>query len=93
MKAISRVTFSLFCCSVPSITVSPNGQYFCGQSMDNSIVTYQVDGVKQMRKKTFRGHNNSGYACQVGFSSNGKYIVSGDGQGKLNFWDWKSGKV
>ena len=46
-----------------------------------------------MKKKTFRGHTNSGYACQIGFSPNGKFIMSGDGHGKLHVWDWKTTKV
>lgn len=80
--------------SVPSITVHPSGNYFVGQSMDNTLVTYTCgDKVAQMKKKTFRGHNNSGYACQVGFSPNGQFVASGDGQGKLHFWDWKTTKV
>lgn len=45
-----------------------------------------------MRKKTFVGHNNSGYACQIGFSPNGKFVMSGDGHGQLHFWDWKTTK-
>jgi hypothetical protein len=27
--------------SVPSVTLHPSGEYFVGQSMDNSLVTYQ----------------------------------------------------
>ena len=45
-----------------------------------------------MRKKIFTGHNNSGYACQIGFSPNGKFITSGDGLGMIHFWDWKTTK-
>ena len=29
----------------------------------------------------------------LGFSPNGKFIMSGDGHGKLHFWDWKTTKV
>lgn len=79
--------------SIPSITVHPSGDYFAGQSMDNTIVVYACgEKVKQLKKKTFKGHNNSGYACQIGFSPNGQFLMSGDGQGKLHVWDWKSGK-
>jgi hypothetical protein len=80
---------------MPSVTLHPSGEYFCGQSMDNTIATYSCshDKVRAFRKKTFRGHNNSGYACQVAFSPDGHYVASGDGQGKLTFWDWKTGKV
>ena len=46
-----------------------------------------------MRKKTFAGHVIAGYACQPNFSPNGKFLMSGDGEGRLWFWDWKNGKV
>lgn len=79
--------------STPSVTIHPSGDSFAAQSMNNTIVTYFCgDKVKQNKKKTFRGHLNSGYACQIGFSPNGKYMMSGDGKGKLHVWDWKSMK-
>ena len=54
--------------------------------MDNSIIVYQTSGEKMkcMKKKVFKGHNNAGYACQVGFSPNGQFISSGDGFGYVN---------
>lgn len=79
--------------SVPAITIHPSGDYLAGQSMDNTIVVYACgDSVKQIKKKTFTGHNNAGYACRIGFSPNGKLLISGDGHGKLHVWDWKSTK-
>lgn len=80
--------------SVPAVTLHPSGDYFAGQSLDNTIVTYGVRAkYRQNRKKTFQGHVNAGYACQIGFSPNGRFIMSGDGEGKLWFWDWKSTKL
>lgn len=35
----------------------------------------------------------AGYACQVNCSHDGKYVISGDGEGKLFVWDWKSTKI
>jgi pre-mRNA-processing factor 17 len=29
----------------------------------------------------------------VGFSPDGRFVLSGDGEGKLWFWDWKSHRV
>jgi pre-mRNA-processing factor 17 len=49
--------------------------------------------VKQNKKKIFSGHNNAGYACQLGFSPDSKYLFSGDAMGKLYFWDWQSSRV
>lgn len=43
------------------------------------IVTYLTkDRFKQNRKKTFKGHNTAGYACQVNFSPDAKYVLSGE---------------
>lgn len=78
---------------IPSVTVHPSGSFFAGQSMDNKIVVYGCgEKVRPMPKKTFTGHNNTGYACQIGFSPNGKFLVSGDGLGQVHFWDWKTTK-
>eukprot|EP00605_Chrysophyceae_sp_TOSAG23-4_P002198 GSChrysophyteH1.ASY1.ANO1.2428.1 assembled CDS len=78
--------------SVPTCTLHPSANYLACQSMDNSIVVYSCIGekVKALKKKSFRGHNNSGYACQIGISSNGSYISSGDGFGAVHIWDWKT---
>jgi hypothetical protein len=52
--------------SIPSVAVHPNGKWLCGQSLDNQIVTYSaLDKFRQNRKKVFKGHSSSGYACQV----------------------------
>jgi len=45
------------------------------------------------KKKVFKGHLVSGYACQTGFSADGKYVISGDGDGKLWVWEWKSCRI
>lgn len=79
---------------VSSVTLHPSGQFFAGQSMDNKIVVYTAgEKVKPLKKKIFSGHNNSGYANQIAFSPNGKFLVSGDGHGQMHFWDWKTTKA
>lgn len=80
--------------SIPSVTLHPSHEYFVGQSMDNSIVTYTCgERVRQLKKKTFRGHSNAGYGCKIDFSPNGEFMVSGDASGKVFFWDWQSMKI
>uniref|UniRef100_A0A061R092 Pre-mRNA-processing factor 17 n=1 Tax=Tetraselmis sp. GSL018 TaxID=582737 RepID=A0A061R092_9CHLO len=80
--------------SVPSVAVSPNKNWFIGQSLDNQIVTYSTkEKFRQNRKKVFKGHTVAGYACQVNFSPDSKYVLSGDAEGKCYFWDWKSTKL
>eukprot|EP00742_Colponemidia_sp_Colp-10_P006358 GILJ01006815.1.p1 GENE.GILJ01006815.1~~GILJ01006815.1.p1 ORF type:complete len:573 (+),score=89.69 GILJ01006815.1:55-1719(+) len=79
--------------SIPSVAVHPGGKYLAGQSLDNQIVVYEAQGrFRQNRRKRFTGHINSGYACQVNFSPDGQFVMSGDAEGKLWFWDWKSCK-
>lgn len=61
--------------------------------MDNQILIYSTDNFRQNRKKRFAGHSVAGYAAQIGFSPDGKWISSGDSGGYLIFWDWKTGKI
>ncbi|RLN52101.1 hypothetical protein BBJ29_001623 [Phytophthora kernoviae] len=80
--------------SMPAVTLHPSGGFFAGQSLNNQIDVYSArDKFKINRKKVFKGHANAGYACQIGFSPNGQYVMSGDGEGRLVFWDWKSTKL
>lgn len=76
--------------SMPSVAVHPNSQWLACQSMDNQIVIYSCkERFRLNSKKRFAGHSNAGYACQVNFSPDGHYVLSGDGDGKLFIWDWK----
>ncbi|XP_077976899.1 pre-mRNA-processing factor 17-like [Glandiceps talaboti] len=80
--------------SMPSVTLSPNGKWLGCQSMDNQIVIFSAQNrFKLNRKKIFKGHMVAGYACQMDFSPDMNYVVSGDADGKLNIWDWKSTKL
>uniref|UniRef100_A0A383WPQ6 Pre-mRNA-processing factor 17 n=1 Tax=Tetradesmus obliquus TaxID=3088 RepID=A0A383WPQ6_TETOB len=75
--------------SMPAVTPNPAGTAIICQSLDNQIVTYMTkDRFKQNRKKTFKGHNTAGYACQVNFSPDSKYVMSGDFEGRAFFWEW-----
>uniref|UniRef100_A0A0W0F5T5 Pre-mRNA-processing factor 17 n=1 Tax=Moniliophthora roreri TaxID=221103 RepID=A0A0W0F5T5_MONRR len=79
--------------SMPAVTLHPSKRYFAAQSLDNQILIYSTDNFRQNRKKRFAGHSVAGYACQVGFSPDGKWISSGDGEGNVVFWDWKTGRI
>eukprot|EP00128_Syssomonas_multiformis_P010503 Colp12_sorted_trinity150504_noHs@848 len=77
--------------AISTVSLHPNGNWFAGQSNDNQIVVYSTkDRFRQNHKKTFKGHNVASYACGIGFSPDGSYICSGDSDGYLNIWDWKS---
>ena len=32
-------------------------------------------------------------SLQVNFSTDGRYVMSGDGEGRCFFWDWKTTKI
>jgi len=79
--------------SVPSVVVNPQKKYLIGQSMDNKIISYEAFGrFKFLGKKQFKGHLNAGYAITPGFSADGHWVMSGDVDGKIWFWDWQKMK-
>ncbi|GBN30253.1 Pre-mRNA-processing factor 17, partial [Araneus ventricosus] len=80
--------------SMPAVTLSPNGKWLACQSMDNKIMVFSaLNRFKLNRKKTFTGHMVAGYACSLDFSPDMSYIVSGDADGKVYIWDWKTTKL
>lgn len=80
--------------SMPAVRLSPNKKWLACQSMDNKIALFSaLDRYKYNRKKTFTGHMVAGYACGLDFSPDMSYLVSGDADGKVYVWDWKTTKL
>ncbi|KAJ3003651.1 UNVERIFIED_CONTAM: hypothetical protein HDU68_005576, partial [Siphonaria sp. JEL0065] len=80
--------------SMPAVTIHPSQKWLACQSLDNQILIYAAsDRFKLQRKKIFKGHLIAGYACKPGFSPDGRFIMSGDSEGRVWFWDWKTCKV
>lgn len=76
--------------SMPVITMHPSERFMICQSLDNRIVVYQAgDRYSLQRKKKMEGHSVAGYACDIAISPDGRFVCSGDGNGKLFFWDFK----
>lgn len=79
--------------SMPSVVLHPDGNNFLCQSLDNQIVAYNTrDKFRLNKKKRFVGHEIAGYACRVDISPDGHWVMSGDSEGKLWFWDWNTCK-
>ncbi|GMH49402.1 hypothetical protein TL16_g00507, partial [Triparma laevis f. inornata] len=79
--------------SMPAVTAHPKADFMVLQSLDNEIKVYgSTDRFQFQRKKNFKGHQVAGFACEMAFSPSGKFLVSGDGNGKLYFWDWNTTK-
>jgi pre-mRNA-processing factor 17 len=80
--------------AIAATSATPGGKWWLAQSMENQIHTYSaLDKVRRNPKKTFKGHLVAGYACQPNMSPDGRYVISGDGEGKLFVWDWKTTKI
>lgn len=79
--------------SIPTAAVHPNGNHWAGQSLDDKILIYDCRGnFKPNKKKQFSGHKSQGFSCGITFSPDGQFIASGDAEGKLWFWSWKTCK-
>lgn len=63
----------------------PSGRRACPLQ----VITYaSKEKFKLMKNKNFKGHNTAGYACQVNFSPDRRYVMSGDSEGRCFFWEW-----
>ena len=80
--------------SMPAVAKTPNDKWMVCQNLDNQLTVYSAqDRFKLNRKKCFKGHVVAGYACQPGVSPDGNYVMSGDCDGRLWFWDWKCARL
>jgi len=80
--------------SMPSVANHPKGKYFAAQSLDNQILIYGSSGRFSLnKKKRFSGHITAGYACQVNFSPDAAYVVSGSSGGQVFIWDWRTSRI
>merc|ERR1711976_375325 len=80
--------------SMPTVAKSPNEKWLAAQSLDNKICIFTCgEKFKPYKKKEFKGHMVAGYACGLDFSPEMSYIISGDGDGKVCIWDWKTTRM
>lgn len=81
--------------AVTATDIHPNDKYFVGQASDNRIMCYDVKGgtIRLNKKKKFAGHMSAGHSISVKISPDGQFVASGDQEGRVFFWDWKSTRV
>ncbi|SCW02289.1 LAFE_0F03158g1_1 [Lachancea fermentati] len=80
--------------AMPYLDIHPENSYFAAQSMDNTIYTFSMKPkYKRHPKKSFSGHKCAGYGVGIAFSPDGQFISSGDTQGRVFIWDWKSTRI
>ena len=75
------------------LTYTTGGAIRDVESGSSSTSSSGADDRFRLYKKRFAGHITAGYGCQVSFSPDGQYVLSGDSMGKLWFWNWKTGKI
>jgi pre-mRNA-processing factor 17 len=78
--------------SMPFVAHHPTEPFLAFQSLTNQIQIYSLHDLLTPRNKRFIGHSTSGYACQVSFSPDGRFICSGDGRGQVVVWNWQNGQ-
>jgi pre-mRNA-processing factor 17 len=82
------------CHSMPSSALHPSGKFVATQNLNNTIQVFETFGkYKHRKKKVYSGHLCAGYSIQINFSNDGKFIMSGDSEGKVYIWDFKSTKL
>lgn len=80
--------------SMPVLEVHPSNKYFCAQSMNNTICTFDMKPkYKRVSPKTFSGQKSVGYSIGFDFSPDGHYVCSGDTRSKIVLWDWKTTRL
>ena len=61
--------------SMPAVTKSPNEKWLAAQSLDNKICIFTCgEKFRPHKKKEFKGHMVAGYACQMSFSPEMRYV-------------------
>lgn len=61
-----------------------------GLSLTLYVYIHTLTHSTNHNQQVFRGHTNAGYACQLAFSPNSRFLASGDGEGRVHFWDWRT---
>ena len=81
--------------AVTATDLHPEGKYFIGQASDNRVMCYDVKGgtIRLNKKKKFTGHISAGHSIACKVSPDGQFVASGDQDGRVFFWDWKSARV
>ncbi|CAI8020491.1 Pre-mRNA-processing factor 17, partial [Geodia barretti] len=65
--------------------VSVSGQHNTGVRSPQQLQTQQ--------KEELQGAMVAGYACSADFSPEGSLVVSGDADGKLTVWEWRTTRI
>ncbi|PKY26498.1 WD40 repeat-like protein [Rhizophagus irregularis] len=93
LTAISNQIYQeAFSCT--ALRIHPFNNYFIAQSNANYIAIFGMNKPWKLdKRKRFEGHLVNGYPIRCNFSPESDYIVSGDSNGGIYFYEWSSSKV
>ena len=88
IKNIFEEELDVIQCSV----LHPNNNYIAAQTNKNKIEIFDIKNNNMIwyKQKYFMGHYNNGFNIKLDFTPNGKYLLSGDQNGKVYIWEWKN---
>ncbi|KAH8605639.1 WD domain [Trypanosoma vivax] len=82
--------------AITHVAHHPTEDMLVAQSLNNQALVFADGGggqVKLLRHRVFSGHTISGTRCQLAFSPDGRFLSSGDINGKLFIWSWSTGEL
>lgn len=76
---------------ISALVAHPRDPYVCGQMQTGEIVVFKTSPTFSCyQNRSFVGHNAQSFPCRMTISPDGSFIASGDSEGKLFIWEWKS---
>ena len=81
--------------AITAAAMHPSGLYYAGQANNNIIQIFDLKAgtFRKNAKRKFIGHKSASYAIGLSFSPDGQFLASGDAEGRVFFYDWKSQKT
>lgn len=72
----------------------PTEPFLAYQALQSpSLSIFSLQDYITARPRQFGGHKTLGFGCQVCFSPDGRFLCSGDGNGQVVIWNWKTGQI
>ncbi|OHS96188.1 pre-mRNA splicing factor [Tritrichomonas foetus] len=76
---------------ISALVAHPTEPFICGQMQTGEIVVFKTSpSFSCYQKRSFTGHNPQSFPCRMTISPDGSFLASGDSDGKLYIWEWKS---
>ena len=79
--------------SMPAVAKTPNDKWMVCQNLDNQLTVYSAQDRFKLNREVLQGPRRRRLRVPAWRLPDGNYVMSGDCDGRLWFWDWKSTKV